>query len=99
MATLTLAGLPLGSRASIVAIRGERSLNVRLLEMGLVRGTVVELVRRAPLGDPLELRVRGYSLSIRDAEASLIEIEPVGAVDTEPNAQPVPRAAAAGRAA
>jgi ferrous iron transport protein A len=99
MATLTLAGLPMGSRARVVAIRGERSLTVRLLEMGLVRGTVVELVRRAPLGDPLELHVRGYALSIRDAEAALIEIERVDAVEAEPDAEPLPRAAATGRAA
>jgi Fe2+ transport system protein FeoA len=44
--------------------------------MGLVPGTEVELVRRAPLGDPLELRVRGYSLSIRGSEARDIELEP-----------------------
>ena len=47
----------------------------RLLEMGLLPGTPVDVVRLAPLGDPMELRVRGYHLSIRQHEAALIEIE------------------------
>lgn len=48
----------------------------RLLELGLLPGTAVRVVRRAPLGDPIELRLRNYSLSIRREEAALIEIEP-----------------------
>jgi Fe2+ transport system protein FeoA len=48
----------------------------RLLEMGLLPGTLVRVVRRAPLGDPIELRLRNYSLSIRREEAALIEVEP-----------------------
>jgi ferrous iron transport protein A len=48
----------------------------RLLELGLLPGTPVRVVRRAPLGDPIELRLRNYSLSIRREEAALIEVEP-----------------------
>jgi len=48
----------------------------RLLEMGLVPGTTVKLVRRAPLGDPIYLNVRGYHLSIREHEADLIHVDP-----------------------
>jgi ferrous iron transport protein A len=49
---------------------------VRLLEMGFVPGAQVALVKRAPLGDPLELRLRGYHVSLRRAEARLVQIEP-----------------------
>lgn len=48
----------------------------RLLEMGLLPGTTVEVVRLAPLGDPIDVKVRGYHLSIRKHEAKLIQIEP-----------------------
>ena len=48
----------------------------RLLEMGLVPGTPVEVVRLAPLGDPMDLRVRGFHLSVRKREAALVHVEP-----------------------
>jgi ferrous iron transport protein A len=47
----------------------------RLMEMGLMRGTAVEVVRRAPLGDPLEVKVRGFMLTLRRSEAEHIEVE------------------------
>ena len=65
----TLADVPVGRRAVIGTIACARAIKVRLLEMGLVPGTVVTVTRRAPLGDPIELSVRGYKLSIRTAEA------------------------------
>ena len=74
--THTLNDLPLGGRGRVRRVGCARASALRLLEMGLVPGTVVVLVRRAPLGDPIELRVRGYSLSIRGAEARGIEIDP-----------------------
>jgi ferrous iron transport protein A len=70
-----LSELPLGTVAVVRKLRGEPSLRLRLMEMGLVPGTPVSVRRRAPLGDPLELSVRGYSLSIRGAEASQIQVE------------------------
>ena len=54
------------------------SVRQRLLELGLIRGTVVELIRFAPLGDPMEVRVRGYRLSIRKDEAESVILRKVG---------------------
>ncbi|AKT43255.1 FeoA family protein [Chondromyces crocatus] len=69
-----LSQLAPGEAATVRRIRGERRTVVRLLEMGLVAGTRVEVKRKAPLGDPLELRVRGYALSIRRVEAAGVEV-------------------------
>jgi ferrous iron transport protein A len=63
-----------GQLVEVVAIAGQSAFRRRLMELGLVPGTRVELVRVAPLGDPVELLVRGASLSIRKAEASVIEV-------------------------
>ncbi len=66
-----------GQIVQVSSIAGQSSFRRRLLELGLVPGTRVELLRVAPLGDPLELLVRGASLSIRKAEAGVIVVEPV----------------------
>lgn len=60
----------------IVSVHSEGPLRRRLLAMGVVPGTLVETVRAAPLGDPLEFRVRGYCLSLRKAEARTIDVVP-----------------------
>jgi Fe2+ transport system protein FeoA len=73
---LSLAELPLGQHAEIASIDCERRLSRRLMEMGLLPGTRVRVVRVAPLGDPIELRVRNYSLSVRRAEAAKIAVCP-----------------------
>ncbi len=73
---MTLASLPVGSRGTVTRIEGTDDISIRLLEMGLTPGTEVAILGVAPLGDPLELGVRGYRLSIRRAEASRIEIAP-----------------------
>ena len=70
----SLADLPLGQQAEIVSIDCERRLSRRLMEMGLLPGTRVRVVRAAPLGDPIELRLRNYSLSVRRAEATKIAV-------------------------
>lgn len=70
---MTLDALPPGATATVTGYTGD--LPARLLEMGLVPGTVVEVVRLAPLGDPMELKVRGFLLSVRKAEAAHVEIE------------------------
>ncbi len=62
--------LPAGSRARINSVAGDTGLRRRLLEMGLTRGIEVNVVRRAPLGDPIELKVRGYLLSLRAEQAA-----------------------------
>lgn len=72
-----------GQIVEIVAIAGRSSFRRRLMELGLVPGTRVELVRVAPLGDPVELLVRGASLSIRKAEAGVIEVGQPGPAPAE----------------
>jgi len=76
----SLVDLPLGLHAEITSIDCERGLSRRLMEMGLLPGTRVRIVRVAPLGDPIELRVRNYSLSVRRAEAAKIAVRLEGAV-------------------
>jgi ferrous iron transport protein A len=75
-----------GQIVQIVAIAGRSSFRRRLMELGLVPGTRVELVRVAPLGDPVELLVRGASLSIRKAEAGVIEVATAGLAPAEKSA-------------
>jgi ferrous iron transport protein A len=65
----TLDGLELGDEAIIAKVRGARPFRRRLMEMGLVPGTEIKLVNIAPLGDPLEIELRGSRLSIRRREA------------------------------
>ena len=72
---MTLDKLPLGQEAVITAVGGEGALRCRRLDMGLIPKTRVRVEKVAPLGDPLELRVRGYSLSLRKEDAGKIEVE------------------------
>ena len=64
-----------GEAGAVLSVNGPAHVRHRLLEMGLTRGTLVRLVRVAPLGDPLELAVRGYRLSLRRSEAGAVAIE------------------------
>jgi ferrous iron transport protein A len=73
---VTLASLSVGSRGTVTRIDGADEISIRLLEMGLTPGTEVAVLGVAPLGDPLELEVRGYRLSIRRAEAARVEVDP-----------------------
>ena len=75
---MTLDKLPLGQEAVITAVGGEGALRCRLLALGLIPKTRVRVETVAPLGDPLELRVRGYSLSLRKEDAGKIEVEVAG---------------------
>lgn len=72
---MTLDTLPLGQDAVITAVGGEGVLRCRLLDMGLIPKTTVRVEKVAPLGDPIELRVRGYALSIRKEDARKIQVE------------------------
>jgi ferrous iron transport protein A len=74
MSVQRLADLKLGDVVSIEHVGGERAFRRRLMELGLVPGTRVELVAVAPLGDPIELLVRGSSLSIRRADAAAVRV-------------------------
>jgi ferrous iron transport protein A len=71
----TLDQLAIGRRAEVVGVDGPGRIAMRLLEMGFVPGTRVEIVKAAPLGDPLELRIRGYHLSLRRAEAAHVRVQ------------------------
>lgn len=71
---MTLGDVPIGSTVIVTAVGGEGAFRRRLMELGVLPGTRVELVRVAPLGDPLELRVRGCALSMRRDEARSIVV-------------------------
>lgn len=78
MSEIKLSELTPGCAGKVTRIEGNPQARQRLQEMGLVRGTVVQFVRAAPLGDPLEVKVRGYSLSLRKAEAEGVTLEVSG---------------------
>ena len=71
----SLAELDIGEEARVVRVAGRDQISRRLLEMGLTGGTPLRLIGTAPLGDPIELEVRGYRLSVRRSEAERVEIE------------------------
>ena len=73
---MTLRELPVGGSAVILAVGGEGVLRQHFLDMGLIPGAHVKLVKYAPLGDPMELRINGYALTLRLEEAAKIKIEP-----------------------
>jgi len=70
--------LGIGCRGNVLGVQGDPDLRRRLLEMGFCNGASVEVVRRAPLGDPIEFRLRGYHLSLREEQARFVQIVPVG---------------------
>ena len=72
---MTLANLSIGDSAKVLNVVGETAVTKRLMEMGVVPGVSVRVVKSAPFGDPIEIRLRGYSLAIRKAEAETIEIQ------------------------
>ena len=72
---MTLDTLPLGQDAVITAVGGEGALRLRLLDVGRIRKTPARVERIAALGDPIELRVRGYALSLRKEDARNISVE------------------------
>jgi ferrous iron transport protein A len=72
---MTLSQLSSGQSATVRKISGKGALRRRLMDMGLVRGASIERLKAAPMGDPVEYLVRGYHLSLRKAEAELVEVE------------------------
>ena len=71
----TLKDVKIGESAVIEKLHGEGALKRRIMDMGLTRGTQVYVRKVAPLGDPMELTVRGYEMSVRKADAELIEVK------------------------
>ena len=71
----TLKDVKVGENAVVVRLHGEGAVKRRIMDMGLTRGTEVHVRKVAPLGDPMELIVRGYELSVRKADAEMIEVQ------------------------
>ena len=71
----TLKHAKVGDTVKIVKLHGEGAIKRRIMDMGLTKGTEVFVRKVAPLGDPVEITVRGYELSLRKADAEMIEVE------------------------
>lgn len=71
----TLKNAKVGDTLKVIKLRGEGAVKRRIMDMGITRGTTLYVRKVAPLGDPVELTVRGYELSIRKADAEMIEAE------------------------
>ena len=71
----TLKDVAIGRSAHVVKVHGEGPIKRRLMDMGLTRGIEVKVRKVAPLGDPIEVTVRGYELSLRKADAEMVEVE------------------------
>ncbi|MBQ6371595.1 MAG: ferrous iron transport protein A [Oscillospiraceae bacterium] len=71
----TLKEVPIGSTVKVVKLHGEGAVKRRIMDMGITKGIEVYVRKVAPLGDPIEVNVRGYELSIRKADAAMIEVE------------------------
>ena len=71
----TLRNAEIGSTVKVVKLHGEGAVKRRIMDMGITKGVEIFLRKVAPLGDPLEVTVRGYELSIRKADAEMIEVE------------------------
>ena len=71
---MTLDKLPIGKTSVITKVGGEGALRCRLLDMGLIPSTKIKAIKFAPMGDPMQILIRGYELTIRIEEAKLIEI-------------------------
>lgn len=84
---MTLRELEIGSTARILAVGGEGSLRQHFLDMGVIPGTEIKLMKLAPMGDPMEFRIHGYELTLRLADAEKIEIEKIKDVHREQTAE------------
>ncbi len=71
----TLKDAKVGETVKVVRLHGEGAIRRRIMDMGLTRGINITVRRLAPLGDPMEMTVRGYELSLRKADAEMVEIE------------------------
>ncbi len=71
---MTLTELPKGKNARVIAVNGGGRVTRRLMEMGVIPGVKVTMIKAAPFGDPIEIRVRGYSLAMRRNEADAIDV-------------------------
>jgi len=72
--TIALSELPVGRSARVVSVNGTGRVTQRLMEMGVIPGIGIKVVKTGPFGDPIEVRLRGYSLAMRKNEAEAIEV-------------------------
>ena len=72
---MTLKNAKVGSTVKVVKLNGEGAVKRRIMDMGITKGTEIYVRKAAPLGDPIEVTVRGYELSLRKADAEMIEVE------------------------
>ena len=79
----TLRNTPVGSTVRVKKLYGEGAVKRRIMDMGITKGVTVYVRKVAPLGDPVEVTVRGYELSIRKADADMIEVETIEAEDVQ----------------
>jgi len=73
----TLNMLEIGQKARVIQVKGRGGSRKRLLDMGMVPGTVLSVTKKAPLGDPMDFKLKGYNLSLRKQEAEMVIVEPV----------------------
>ena len=71
----TLKNVKVGKRVRVLKVRGEGAIKRRIMDMGITKGVEIYVRKVAPLGDPIEINVRGYELSLRKADAEMIEVE------------------------
>lgn len=74
---MKLSEMKIGSRGKIIKVGGEGALRDRFLDMGLTPKTIVKVIKKAPLGDPIEITLRSYELTLRMADAEKIEVEEI----------------------
>ena len=71
----TLREVPIGGTCTVKKLHGEGAVKRRIMDMGITKGVEIKVQKVAPLGDPMEVTVRGYQLSIRKADAAMVEVE------------------------
>ncbi len=71
----TLRQAKIGSTVTVIKVHGEGALRRRIMDMGITKGVKIHIRKVAPLGDPIEINLRGYELSLRKADAEMIEVE------------------------
>lgn len=74
----TLKNVKIGQTVKVVKVHGEGAVRRRIMDMGITKGTVIYVRKVAPLGDPVELNLRGYELSLRKADAAMVEVAECG---------------------
>jgi ferrous iron transport protein A len=84
-ALFTLDQLAPGQSATVARVGGQGRIRRRIMDMGVTRGVQIKVLRAAPMGDPVEYRLRGYNLSLRRSEAQMIEVEAPCAAEEEPD--------------